>query len=211
MLVWWFKERYSPLIKGYAGLVVYADDFVVCFQHKNEAEEFLKHLRNRMVHYGPRLQEEKTRLIEFGRFAEGNARRRGMKPATFTFLGFTHYLSKSKTGNFRVKRKTAKKKFAKKCREMNKAIRARRRLRVGQIIFWINQVLVGYYHYYGITDNYKALARFKDCVTKMLYKWLNRRSQKKSITWDGLNDLLKTHPLANPKIFVDVYNYKFAD
>ncbi len=209
MLVWWFKEQWVPKFSGYAGLVVYADDFVVCFQHKNEAEVFLKHLKSRMVHFGLSLQEEKTRLIEFGRFAEENAKRRHQKPATFTFLGFTHYLSKSRTGNFRVKRKTASKKFSKKCREMNKAIRERRTLKVGQIISWINQVLVGYYHYYGITDNIDALNRFRFCVVKMLYKWLNRRSQKKSITWDGLNDLLKTHPIASPKIYVNVYKYAY--
>lgn len=118
VLVWWFKEKIRPLMKGYAGLVVYADDFVGCFQYKSDAEMFYEHLKCRMKHFGLELEENKTRLIEFGRYAERNREARGeRKPETFTFLGFTHYCSHGRTGKFRVKRKTSKKKLAKKSRE----------------------------------------------------------------------------------------------
>ena len=102
VLVWWFRERIQPLLKGYSGLVVYAD-FVVTFQHKNEAEWFYEQLKRRMGNFGLSLEEEKSRLIEFGRFAEENCAKKGTKPETFTFLGFTHYCSKGRNGKFRVK------------------------------------------------------------------------------------------------------------
>ena len=124
VLVWWFKEKIQPKERGFCGLVVYADDFVVCFQYKDEAQAFYKMLGDRMEHFGLTLEKEKSRLIEFGKYAEENSRRRnGKKPETFTFLGFTHYCSKSRSGQFRVKRKTSKKKFNKKVKEMDAEIR----------------------------------------------------------------------------------------
>ena len=111
VLVWWFNEKIRPLLKGYADIVVYADDFVCCFQYKNDAELLYEHLKRRMNHFGLSLEESKTRLIYFGRFAADNLKRQGNKPETFDFLGFTHYCSKSRNGNFRVKHKTANKKY----------------------------------------------------------------------------------------------------
>lgn len=89
VLVWWFKKVITPRLKGYGGLIAYADDFVVCFQYKSDAEWFYERLKHRMGHFGLSLEEEKSRLIEFGRFAEENCKRRGTKPETFNFLGFT--------------------------------------------------------------------------------------------------------------------------
>lgn len=205
VLVWWFKERVQPYLKGYSGLVVYANDFVLCFQYKREAEMFYERLKHRMGHFGMKLEENKTRLIEFGRFAEENAKHKGKKPDTFTFLGFTHYCSKSRSGKFRVKRKTSKKKFDRKCKEIGKLIRGMRTWKTAEIIHKLNQVLVGYYHYYGITDNIMSLRLFKLEVTRRLYYWLNRRSQRKSYTWEQFKQMLETYPLATPKIYVSVY------
>ena len=206
VLVWWFKEEVQAKLRGYSGLVVYADDFVCCFQYKDDAEKCYRHLKNRMMHFGLELEESKTRLIEFGRFAEEDRRRRGEgKPETFTFLGFTHYCSHAKNGKFRVKRKTSRKKFAKKCKELNQKIKAMRTWDLDMIFKRLNQILVGYYHYYGITDNYNSLARMRTRVIRMLFYWLNRRSQKKSYDWTGFNQLLKQRPLAKPRIYVNVY------
>lgn len=205
VLVWWFKECVEPKLKGYGGLVVYADDFVACFQYKEEAEEFYKHLKGRMEHFGMTLEESKTRLIEFGRFAEERCRRKGRKPETFTFLGFTHYCSHGRNGKFRVKRKTSRRKFTKKCKEVHRLIREMRIKPLKAIIKKLNEILVGYYHYYGITDNIQSLSNFRYRVMKSLFKWLNRRSQKKSYNWEGFNDMLKVYPLATPKIYVNVY------
>ena len=122
------------MLKGYAGLVVYADDFVVTFQYKSDAVWFYEHLKHRMGHFGLSLEEEKSRLIEFGRYAKERCSKSGTKPGTFTFLGFTHYCSKSKNGRFRVKRKTSKKKFAKKCREVNLLLVKMRTCRLKEMI-----------------------------------------------------------------------------
>lgn len=206
ILVWWFKECIVPRLKGYGGLVVYADDFVVCFQYKEEAELFYELLKKRMQIFGLEMEESKTRLIEFGRNAEQNRKARGEgKPETFEFLGFTHYCSKSRGGWFRVKRKTSKKKFAKKCRELSQTMRAMRTWRLTDIFRKTNQILIGYYHYYGITDNGKSLQRMKRKVENLLFYWLNHRSQKRSYNWDGFLELLKAFPLAKPKIYVNIY------
>ena len=156
VLIWWFKEKIQPNLRGFSGLVVYADDFVCCFQYKKEAEQFYARLKKRMGHFGLELEESKSRLIEFGRYAEENRRQKGEgKPETFTFLGFTHYCSHSKSGHFRVKRKTSKKKFAKKCKEVHRLISSIRHWTLRLIVAKLNQILVGYYHYYGITDNFR--------------------------------------------------------
>lgn len=205
VLVWWFKECIDPKLKGYGGLVVYADDFVACFQYKEEAEEFYKHLKNRMERFGMTLEESKSSLIEFGRYAQERCKRRGTKPGTFTFLGFTHYCSHGRNGRFRVKRKTSRKKFAKKCKEVHRLIRDMRTKPVKAIVKKLNEILVGYYHYYGITDNSQSLSNFRYRMMRSLFKWLNRRSQKKSYNWEGFNDMLKVYPLATPRIYVSVY------
>lgn len=162
-----------------------------------------------MEHFGLSLEKEKSRLIEFGRYAESNRRKSGTgKPETFTFLGFTHYCSHAKSGKFRVKRKTSRKKFNKKLKEMHALLREMVvviGLPIKDVIKKLNQILVGYYHYYGITDNAEMLSNFKFRVTQILFKCLNRRSQKKSYNWDEFNDLLKDFPLARPKIYVSIY------
>jgi group II intron reverse transcriptase/maturase len=207
VLVWWFKEKIQPKLRGYSGLVVYADDFVICFQYRAEAETFYKLLKKRMEYFGLSLEEEKSRLIEFGRFAESNRTKRGEpKPETFDYLGFTHYCSTGKNGKFRVKRKTSRKKFSHKCKEVHKLIGEMRTLPVKETVKKLNQILVGYYHYYGITDNSRAIASFRYRVTKSLFYWLNRRSQRRSYTWEGYLEMLtKAYPLAKPRIYVSIY------
>ena len=186
---------------------MYADDFVACFQYKDDAEQFYEHLIRRMRYFGLEIEENKTRLIEFGRFAERDRKERGEgKPETFDFLGFTHYCSKSRGGWYRVKRKTSKKKFAKACRNFNRKIKDMRTWKLRAIFKRVNQMLIGYYHYYGITDNGHSLNNLKYRVERSLFYWLNRRSQKKSYTWEQFHDLLKLFPLAEPKIYDSVYH-----
>lgn len=206
VLLWWFKERIQPGLRGYADIIVYADDFVCCFQNKDEAEDFYERLKNRMKHFGLELEESKSRLIEFGRYAEERSRADGKKPGTFTFLGFTHYCSRSRNGKFRVKRRTSRKKFGKKCKEVHRKIGKMRNLPLPEMIKKINQMLVGYYHYYGITDNSERIGTFSLEVRKSLFFWLNRRSQKRSYNWNTYNEMLKVYPLARPKIYVSIYS-----
>ena len=206
VLLWWFHEKVQPSLKGYSGIVAYADDFVCCFQYKEEAEQFYERLKHRMGYFGLQLEENKSRLIEFGKYAESNRRRRGEgKPETFTFLGFTHFCSHSQKGKFRVKRKTSKQKFAKKCKEVHRLISSIRHWTLKLIIKKLNQILVGYYHYYGVTDNFRAIDSFRYRVERSLFFWLNRRSQKVSYTWPQFADMLKVYPLVRPRIYVSIY------
>jgi group II intron reverse transcriptase/maturase len=206
-LALWYEIRFIKPCKGASGLVIYADDFVATFQYKDDAERFLKEVQERFALFGLELESSKTRLVEFGKFAERDRKVRGEgKVETFDFLGFTHYCSKSfKTGKFRVKRKTSRKKFNMKIKEMNLWLKQNRHLRLKDLFTTINMKLRGHYQYYGITDNSEALGNFQDKTKKLLFKWLNRRSQKKSYDWDGFNQLLKIFPLARPRIYFSVY------
>ena len=157
VLLWWFNEIVVPNLEGYAGIVNYADDFVVCFQYKQEAVAFYERLKHRMAHFGLSLAEEKCRLIEFGGFAENNRRHRGDQMRT---------------------------------------------MKTKEIIAKLNEILIGYYHYYGVYGNYPAVIAFRWHVLKSLFYWLNRRSQKKSYNWKGFLDMIKFgHPLVRPKSF----------
>ena len=206
-LVAWFEVVFKKDCKGECGLVVYADDFVATFQYKDEATRFLAAIRERFALVGLELEPSKTRLIEFGRFAEGDRSRRGdSRPETFDFLGFTHFCSKDKKGWFKVGRKTAKKKQKAKLKELNIWLKRSRHMRLKDLIGTLNQKLRGHYQYYGITGNIACMADFLYETHKMLFKWLNRRSQKKSYNWDGFNDLLKVFPLARPKIHFNMYS-----
>jgi group II intron reverse transcriptase/maturase len=202
----WFDRVFKPTCKGESGLVIYADDFVGAFQHKDDAERFLEAVGKRFQKAGLELEPEKTRLIEFGRFASENRKRRGQgKPETFDFLGFTHYCSKSKGGWFRVKRKTSKKKMRLRLTELNGWISKNRHIPVSALILGLNMKLRGHYQYYGITDNSASIGNYYYKAVRSLFKWLNRRSQKPSYTWEGFNDLLKVFPLEQPRIRVSIY------
>ena len=148
---------------------------MVCFQYKHEAIAFYERLKHRMAHFGLSLAEEKCRLIEFGRFAASNRRNRGEgKPETFDFLGFTHFCSHYGNGKFRVRRKTSRKKFIKKCKDVFKRIGEMRTMKTKCIIAKLNEILVGYYHYYGVNGNYPAVIAFRWHVLKSLHYWLNK-------------------------------------
>jgi group II intron reverse transcriptase/maturase len=203
----WYELKFKKTCKGESGLVIYADDFVATFQYKEEAERFLEAVKERFAIFGLELEPDKTRLIEFGRFAEENRKRRGEgKPETFDFLGFTHYCSKSRQGRFRMKRKTANKKFRAKLIEMNQWVKHNRNHRLKDLIAMLNVKLSGHFRYYGITDNFNSIADFLHKTERMLFKWLNRRSQRKSYSWAGFKELLKVFPLAKPRIYINIYD-----
>ena len=207
-LALWYELKFKETCRGDSGLVIYADDFVATFQYKDDAERFLEAVKERFALFGLELEPSKTRLVEFGRFAEENKKRRGGgKPETFDFLGFTHYCSKSRTtGKFRVKRKTSQKKYRLKLKEMNLWLKQNRQLRLKDLFRTVNLKLRGHYQYYGITDNHKSMHNYRDRVRALLFKWLNRRSHRSSYTWEGFEDLLKIFPLARPRIHVNIYS-----
>jgi hypothetical protein len=206
-LALWYEVKFKKTCRGESGLVIYADDFVATFQHKEDAERFLEAIKDRFALFGLELEPDKTRLVEFGRSAEDNRKGRGEgKPETFDFLGFTHYCSKSRNGCFRVKRKTARKKYQLKLKEMNLWLKQNRHLRLKDLIGMLNLKLRGHYQYYGITDNSRSIESFLFKTRWMLFKWLNRRSQKRSYTWEGFMEMLKIFPITKPRIYFSIYS-----
>lgn len=207
-LILWFETKIKLKYYGFIEIINYADDMVICFQYEGVAKEVYKQMENRLKICGLEFSKDKTRLIEFGRFASNNRKNKGMgKPETFDFLGFTHYCSSSyKTGRFRLKRKTSKKKFKQKVQEFKIWIKENRNRPLKEIIPTIKRKLIGHYNYYGVTDNVKGLDRFAFEVRKLLFKWLNRRSQKKSYTFETFNLMLLFYKLPNSKIKVNIYD-----
>lgn len=188
----WFSQRVIRGCKGEAYLFRFADDFVACFQYKREAMIFRRRLGERLEYFHLQLAEEKTSCIEFGRFARVNARARGKKPKEFTFLGFTFYSGKTRNGFFKVKRRTSLKKLAQSLRKFTEWVRkCRNMLRKGELLRRAKARVVGHLNYYAITDNGKMCGTFLYLATRILFKWMNRRSQRKSYTWEQFNQVLK--------------------
>lgn len=204
----WFDVIVKRQCSGEAYLIRYCDDFVCCFQNQWEAKVFQEKLKERFHKYGLELAEEKTKTLEFGRFAEQNRKKRGEgKPETFDFLGFTFYCGMdTKKQFFRCRVKTSKKKFRSKVKQMKNWIRDHRTIPLELIFKTINAKLRGHYQYYGVTDNTREVKNYLRCTKWLLFKWLNRRSQKKSYTIEKFyNGLLKTFPLLEPTVKVSLF------
>lgn len=203
----WFEKVIKKNFKGQAEIVRYVDDFVCCFQYESEARHFCRLLVSRLNKFNLEIERTKSKLILFGRFAVETRKRRGFRNAeTFDFLGFTHYCGKSKRGYFRVKRKTSKKKFRAKIKEFNQWVKSiRNKLHIGEIFDLTKQKLNGHYQYYGITDNSYMMEQFCLEIKKSLFRWLNRRSQRRSFDLEKFKIYMKYNPLPKPKIFVNVY------
>lgn len=146
--------------------------------------------------------------MNFGRFAEENSKRNGKgKPETFDFLGFTHYCSNSnKTGKFRVKRKTSRKKMKQKIKEFSIWAKESRNKKISEIMKTVKKKLIGHYNYYGITDNSKSMMLYYYEVRRILFKWLNRRSQKKSYNYESFDRMWNFFQLPLPHIKVSIYD-----
>jgi group II intron reverse transcriptase/maturase len=201
----WFSKRVRRQCRGEAYYFRFADDFLACFQHKDEAERFLQGLKDRIEGFGLQLAEEKTRCIAFGRFARQNAHRQGAKPSQFTFLGFTHYCGKTKAGYFKVKRRTSRKKLGQSLRTFTAwAIRARRVLSKGEMIRAARTRVVGHLNYYAITDNSDRCRYYVHCATQILFKWLNRKSQRRAYTWEQFGHALQWLDWPTPSIRKDL-------
>lgn len=187
----WFSRRVSKQSRGEAYYYRYADDFLACFQYKDDAESFRRRLEDRLEGFGLQLAQEKTRCIEFGRFARQNAYKRGDKPEEFTFLGFKHYCGKTKNGFFKVKRRTSRKKLGQSLRNFTEwARKARRVLTKGEMLRRARAKVTGHLSYYAITDNLERCSYYDYRVKHILFKWLNRKSQREAYTWKGFTQAL---------------------
>jgi RNA-directed DNA polymerase len=182
-------------------IVRYADDFIVGFEHRSDAERFLHELEERLQKFGLELHPDKTRLLEFGRYAAERREKRGDgKPETFDFLGFTHICAKKRNGRFVVKRKTARKKRRSKLRELKNELRRRLHQRPHQVGVWLQSVLRGHYRYYGVPLNYAALKAIRYAVEWLWYRALCRRSQRKALNWTRMRERYSRKWLPRPRI-----------
>lgn len=184
-------KRWRSRVKGDVIIVRYADDTVVGFQYRHEAEQFLGDLKARMEKFSLALHPEKTRLIEFGRFASERRRKRGEgKPETFNFLGFTHICAKSLKGKFLVIRNTITKRLKAKLQELKTELMRRRHEPVACLGAWLKSVVQGYFNYHAVPGNIFQMAAFRTQISRLWFKALKRRSQRSKITWSRFGKLV---------------------
>ena len=189
----WTNQWRNRKAGGDVITVRYADDTVVGFQYKNDADRFLNDLTERMGKFGLELHSDKTRLIEFGRYAFVNRQKRGDdKPETFDFLGFTHSCSKTKNGRFFIRRTTIKKRFVQKVKEVKQELKARMHDNVKKTGMWLNSVIRGYQNYYAVPGNMDLMKSFYDLTTRAWLSTLRRRSHKgQNYTWKRFEKLIR--------------------
>jgi group II intron reverse transcriptase/maturase len=182
---WWRRRARGDVI-----IVRFADDYVVGFEYRDDAERFLANLRGRLAKFGLELAAEKTRLIEFGRFAAERRKARGLgKPETFQFLGFTHICGKTRRGRFQLKRITDAKRLRAKLHKVKTECRRRMHLPIPDQGRWLGSVVAGHLNYYAVPGNIKAVNAFRFQVTRHWYRSLRRRSQRTSLDWERMGRL----------------------
>jgi group II intron reverse transcriptase/maturase len=205
----WLEKVIKSESRGAVEMVRYADDFVLCVQYKDDAEKILEKLKERLGKFGLELAEDKTRRIEFGRFSKQNAQAKGTKPATFNFLGFTHYIDQTRSGRFKLGCKTDRNKLTAKRKALNEWLKSARNLMPLQELWKILRAkLTGHFRYYGVSGNFRSMAKYRWEAVRLIMKWLNRRSQKKSFNWETFRLYVEKYPLPKPAIYHHFYDLK---
>lgn len=202
----WFAEVVTTHCRGYCAIIRYADDMIAVFECEDDAHRFMRALPRRLAKYGLRLNENKTHLLACGKRHARQCFRTGQRPPTFDFLGLTHYWGRSRKGYVRLKRKTSKNRFRRALMELKLWLRQVHSVCKLPVIWeGVGQKLRGHFNYFGVTDNSQALYRFEREVNILLFKWLNRRSQRRSFTWDSFLRYRTQHPLPRPGRIVSLY------
>jgi group II intron reverse transcriptase/maturase len=204
-------EAWRRQAQGEVMIVRYADDFVIGFREESDARRCLAALKERLAKFSLELHPEKTRLIEFGRYAEERRTKRGDgPPETFDFLGFTHISGKTRKGNFTVHRKTARKKFQAKVADLKAKLSRAMHADLQQVGTWLQKVVSGWYQYYAVPGNYQRLQQFRDTVQVLWFRTLRRRSQRgRRLIWAKFVRLCKPW-LPSPKILHPYPDVRFA-
>jgi group II intron reverse transcriptase/maturase len=202
----WFKKEIKSQAKGRMELIRYCDDFVVCCESEKDAKNFLELLHTRLEKFGLQVSENKTKVLKFGRQVWKQAQRSKEKVETFTFLGFTHYCGKSRQGYFVIGHKTSKENLSRKLKETKEWLKKiRNKLRLKDWWPVLKSKLIGHYNYFGVSGNYRCLTKFYQSVFWMLFKWINRRSHKKSMNVEQYQNYLQWNPLPTPRICHAMY------
>ena len=190
----WFSEQIQPLLIGKSFMIRFADDFIMGFSNKSDAQRVMEVLPKRFAKYKLTLHPEKTKLIDLNS-------KRGESERSFDFLGFTHYLGASRKGNIVLKRKTSSKKLTRAITKIEEFIKENRHMKLRELITTINVKLRGHYLYYGITFNYRGIKLYYEEVKRALYKWIRRRGGKTKWTWETFVMLIDAWcPVMKPKI-----------
>jgi len=206
----WIMRKVSKELAGRIYLIRYADDYVIGCTGREDAHKVWEMLPDRLRQFGLELSSEKSRLIEFGKRAYLEGKGKGNRLNTFDFLGFTHYMTRSRRGGVRLGRKTIGKRYRRSLIALNdKLRRLRNLLSFRELHMHLSRVLKGYYNYYGFAGNTATLNKFAYAVNRIWFKWLNRRSQRKSFNWEEYQEILKRFPLPRPRI-VKSYRWIYA-
>jgi len=202
----WFKKEIKSQAKGHMELIRYCDDFVVCCESEKDAKNFLELLHTRLEKFGLQVSEDKTKVLKFGRQVWKQAQRSKEKVETFTFLGFTHYCGKSRRGYFVIGHKTSKENLSRKVKETKEWLKnIRNKLPLKEWWPVLKSKLRGHYNYFGVSGNYRCLQQFYNKIFSIVFKWINRRSQKKSMNFDQYLNYLQWNPLPTPRICYAMY------
>ena len=195
----WFEKVVKPRLRGEAHEIRFADDAILCFQYREDAEKVKNVLAKRFARYGLTLHPEKTRLVEFGREAIRKAKRQGKKPGTFDFLGFTHISVRSRRGKFTVYVRTMRKRLRRGLKAVDQWCRVHRHDPVDAQQNALNAKLRGHYQYYGRPTNYRGIGKFYRKVRCLWRTWLSRRTRGAKMTWEKYESLLRQLPCCHPE------------
>jgi len=202
----WFEVYIRKHSKGKAYMVRYADDSVFCFEYEEDARIFYNEFRRRLAKFGLEVAQEKTKIIEIVKGDKDDRNNGNGDGNSFDFLGFTHYVTMDEFGRKQVKQKTSKKKYKASMVRCKEWIKRNRTVPIKDFMKILNQKIQGHINYYGITGNWRSVGNFVDECRSLLFKWLNRRSQKKSFDWNKFVLFIKKYPLPKVKIYVNIYS-----
>jgi len=201
----WFEKRYAKSCRGKASLVRYADDFVACFHQEEDATRFVRELTSRLADFNLEAEPSKTCVLQFGSQAQARCKRAGLRrPQTFSFLGFTHFVGRSRSGRFVVGRKTQGERVRKKLQALSGRLAALRTLGGKAMLEYVRRHLQGHIQYFGVSGNSRSLKQYGYQAARLLYKWLNRRSQRRSVAWDRFLQVVVPR-LPRPRIVHNLY------
>jgi RNA-directed DNA polymerase len=187
----WFEKGYARSCKGRGYLVRYADDFVACFTREDDARRFMVELTERLTRFGLEVEPSKTRLLRFGSGAQRDFEKHlTQRPSTFNFLGFTHYAGKSRSNRFMVGRKSQRERIAKKLKEVGDRLSALRVEGGRAMMDYAKRHLQGHVAYYAVSGNARNVRTYAYLLSRSLFKWLNRRSQRRGVQWERFSKVL---------------------
>ena len=201
----WFEKRFAKSCRGKAYLLRYADDFVACFHQEEDAKRFMQELTNRLADFNLEAEPTKTRVLRFGDRAQAQCKQEGLRrPQTFAFLGITHYVGRSRSGRFVVGRQSEGGRLRKKLKALSVRLAVLRTHGTRVMVEYVRRHLRGHIQYYGVSGNGRRLWQYVSQARRLLFKWLNRRSQRRSVTWDRFNAFI-TPSLPRARVIHHLY------